>query len=334
MHFAPDSTGVPFKQPQLAVSGKTAAVTFGAGNTIYFASSADEGKTFSTPVKVAEPGVISLGMHRGPRIAISGSTIVISAVGGKEGKGKDGDLIAWRSTDGGKTWLHGVTVNDVPNAAREGLHTMAAGANNLLFAAWLDLRGKGTKLYGAISTDGGAHWEPNRLVYESPDGTICQCCHPSAVISPTGEIYVMWRNALGGSRDMYVGRSTDHGKTFHTAKLGQDTWQLNACPMDGGSVALDSRGQLQSAWRRADTIYDAEAGSQEIAIGKGKNPSMTYSANGPYIAWSEGANLMLRKPGQKDAQVLAEGTFVNLAGSGPVYAAWEDKGSITVQMVP
>jgi hypothetical protein len=334
--LSPDSTDVQYKQPQLAVSEKLVGVTFGSGNAIYFSSSTDQGKTFSKPVKVAEPGVMSLGMHRGPRIAISASAIVISAVAGKEGKGKDGDLLAWRSTDNGVTWSSGVKVNDVPGSAREGLHTMASGGGekNILYAAWLDLRSKGTKLYGAVSTDGGAHWGENLLVYESPDGTICQCCHPSATIGPLGDIYVMWRNALGGSRDMYIGRSTDNGKTYRTAKLGHDTWKLDACPMDGGALALDSRARIKSVWRREDTVFHAVPGGQEIALGKGKNASITYSVNGPYIAWSEGANLMLRTPTQKEPKVLAEGAYINLAGSGPVYAAWEDKGAIQLQLLP
>jgi hypothetical protein len=332
MRLAPESSDVQFRQPQLAVSGKTVALTFGSGNSIYFSSSSDEGKTFSKPVKVADPGVISLGMHRGPRIAYAGSTIVISAIAGKEGKGKDGDLIAWRSVDGGRKWSSGVKVNDAPGAAREGLHTMTA-SGDFLYAAWLDLRSKGTKLYGAVSTDGGEHWQENRLVYESPDGSICQCCHPSAAISSVGDVYVMWRNALGGSRDMYVGLSTDHGKTFHTQKLGQDTWQLNACPMDGGALVLDEKSKVKTVWRRADTIYQFAPGGQETAVGKGKNPSMAYAAAGAYIAWSDGANLMLQTPGAKEPVVLAEGSFVTLAGSGPVYAAWEDKGSISVHLL-
>jgi hypothetical protein len=143
----------------------------------------------------------------------------------------------------------------------------------------------------------------------------------------------MWRNALGGSRDMYVGLSTDHGKTFHTEKLGQDTWQLNACPMDGGALVLDERSKVKTVWRRADTIYQFAPGGQEIAVGKGKNPSMAYAAAGAYIAWSDGANLMLQTPAGKEPTVLAEGSFVTLAGNGPVYAAWEDKGAITVQLL-
>jgi len=335
IRVSPEDTRIEFKQPQIAVSGGTVGITFGAGNAVYFSSSADEGKTFSKPVKVSESGELSLGMHRGPRIAMAGSSIVISAVAGKQGKGKDGDLISWRTTNGGKTWSAGTRINDVVGSAREGLHTMAGGGEkNIFYAAWLDLRSTGTKLYGSVSTDGGEHWSPNSLAYESSDGTICQCCHPSAVIGPLGDIYVMWRNALGGSRDMYMGRSTDNGKTYINAKLGKDTWKIEACPMDGGAVALDSRAGIQSIWRRGNAIFHAVPGGQEIELGPGKNPSMTYSAYGPYLAWSVGTQLMLRTPTQKTAKVFAEGSYIQLAGTGPVFAVWESKGAILVERLP
>ena len=177
--FAPQVDSVPNRQPQLAIQGRQVALTFGAGNAIYFASSRDSGATWTKPIPVFSGGQLALGMRRGPRIAISGDAIVISAVVGVKGKGADGDLVAWRSVDGGRTWASGKTVNDVPSSAREGLHAMAAGGNNTLFATWLDLRKKGTRLYGSVSHDGGASWSANRLVYESPSGTVCQCCHPT-----------------------------------------------------------------------------------------------------------------------------------------------------------
>src|SRR5581483_10651378 len=199
----------------------------------------------------SDRGVLSLGMHRGPRIALVGKTIVISAVVGERGKGADGDLLAWRSLDNGNTWSEGVRINDVPAAAREGLHGMASDGKDLLFATWLDLREKGTRLYGSISRDGGATWSSNVLVYASPSGSVCQCCHPSAVIAPNGRISVMFRNELNGARDMYVVSSVDGGRSFTAAeKLGTDTWILNACPMDGGGITFDPNGQIATVWRR------------------------------------------------------------------------------------
>src|SRR2546426_962754 len=107
-----------------------------------------------------------LGRHRGPRVAISGNTLVVSAISSEAG-----DLMAWRSTDGGKSWLAPATINDTPKAAREGLHTMAADADGHMAAAWLDDRGgKGKRLYGAFSDDSGRTWSRNVVLYESPEG--------------------------------------------------------------------------------------------------------------------------------------------------------------------
>ncbi len=46
---------------------------------------------------------------------------------------------------------------------------------------WLDLREKGTVLYASKSMDHGETWSKNILVYRSPDGSICECCHPSII---------------------------------------------------------------------------------------------------------------------------------------------------------
>jgi hypothetical protein len=148
---------------------------------------------------------LSLGNHRGPRVAVAGDAVIVTAIAGTLGGGKDGDLMAWRSADGGRTWSPAVKVNDVDGAAREGLHAMAARGSTVV-TAWLDLRAKGTQLYASISSDAGRTWSRNILVYQSPSGTICQCCHPSLAITEAGEILVMFRNALDGHRDFYLAR--------------------------------------------------------------------------------------------------------------------------------
>jgi hypothetical protein len=332
-NIAPDGGKPEYRQPQLAADSKMVAVTFGAGAAIYFAASHDQGRTLSAPVKVAEAPILSLGRHRGPRIAITPSAIVISAVvGTKMPAGSDGNLKAWRSTDGGKTWSGGVTVNDEPAAAREGLHAMAAGAGGRLFAAWLDLRKKGTRLYGATSTDGGATWSKNVLVYESSSGTICQCCHPSVAIDAKGEIHVMWRNALDGNRDMYVASSADGGATFGSAeKVGAGSWKLDACPMDGGGLAVNRHGKLVSVWRRASDVFLAEPGSPEQRIETGKDAALAIGSSGVYAIWIGNGAVRARIPGKPEPVLLApQGAFPQLVAvpDGPVIAAWEDHGQI------
>ena len=55
-------------------------------------------------------------------------------------------------------------------------------------------------------------------------------------------VYVMFRNFLNGNRDLYLIQSDDTGATFGTAqKLGIGSWQLDGCPMDGGSISMDAQ---------------------------------------------------------------------------------------------
>src|SRR6185295_10354450 len=128
------------------------------------------------------------------RIAASNEAITITVIGGgsDDAGGKGGDVLAWSSHDDGETWQGPVRVNDVKDSAREGLHALASGPSGQLFCAWLDLREGGTKIVGSRSTDGGSTWSKNVLVYQSPDGHVCECCHPSAAFDSAGGVYVMW----------------------------------------------------------------------------------------------------------------------------------------------
>ncbi len=334
----PADVAVPYRQPQLAAGQGQVAMVFGGGSAIYFAPSRDQGRTFEAPVKVAELGALALGRHRGPRLAILKNALVVSAIVGERaatgahahGLPESGNLAVWRSTDRGATWKRTGTINDVPGAAREGLHAMVTGPDGSLFSGWLDLRAKGTQLYGARSTDGGLTWSKNTLVYSSPDGTICQCCHPSVSIDESGRIFVMWRNAVDGSRDLYLTSSTD-GQRFGAAqKLGTGTWKLNACPMDGGAFAV-VKGKVISAWRRDGDVFVAEGDAAETKVGTGKDVALVQGKRGTYVAWTQDANVQVLPP-KAAAPVLlgTAGGFVNLLAlpDGGVLAAWETNGSV------
>ena len=102
------------RQPQIAVDPRGKVyVVFGAENSIYCAISDDGGQSYGKPSKVGDAGVMSLGMRRGPRVAASEKAIVVAAVAGEQGRGRDGDLLTWRSADGGKTWTPAGHINGV-----------------------------------------------------------------------------------------------------------------------------------------------------------------------------------------------------------------------------
>ncbi|MEP7366684.1 MAG: sialidase family protein [Acidobacteriota bacterium] len=332
------------REPQMAATKSMVGLTFGAGKAIYFSASHDAGKTFSVPVKVAGAELLPLSRHRGPRLVMQGNTVVITAVTGRKlaegphahGLPADGDLWAWQSADGGTTWSKGVRINDVAGAPTEGLHALSASDDGVLFAAWLDKRSeKGTGLYGARSTDGGVTWTKNVRIYESPEGTICQCCHPSAAFGPGGEILVMWRNWIGGSRDMYLARSRDGVSFSKPEKLGNGTWPLNACPMDGGGLVV-AKGRIVTAWRREGEVYMASPGENEVRLGKGIDVSIAAGTDGVHAIWAGADGVVAYSPATKATRQLAEkGTFPNLVAlpGGGVLAAWEADGRIVVQAI-
>lgn len=327
----PPVESVPLRQPQIAMNGTAAVVAYGSGNEVYAAVSNDGGASFGKPVLVGTAGVMSLGRHRGPRVAIGKGSIVIAAIAGEKGKGQDGELYAWRSADGGRTWGQPVRVSDVPGAAREGLHALAASSNGTFFATWLDLRQKGTRLMGSVSRDNGATWSANFPVYESPDGHICECCHPSAAVGADGAIHAMFRNWLGGSRDMWLATSRDGGKSFTSRKVGDGTWALNACPMDGGGLAVKANGDVVTSWRREQKIYWTDGSAFHAPDWSGKDSALTLDAAGkPVIVWTEGMRLMLYDGAVRE--LAPHGAFGALAASGGnVLAAWESGKGISVQ---
>jgi len=314
------------KQPRLAVTreGLVAAV-YGEGSRILCRVSKDGGASFGLATRVAEVDKLLLGMRRGPQVAAAESSLVVTAIGGA------GDLLSWTSADEGRTWTGPTKVNDSPTSAREGLHGLAGGVAGAVHVVWLDLRDGPTKVFGARSADGGKTWGPNHAVYESPEKTVCECCQPTVAADDSGGVAVMWRNLLAGSRDMFLARSSDGGRTFSGGqKLGTGTWPLEACPMDGGGVAL-SGGDVATVWRREDVVYAASPGKEEEPLGKGRNAVVAFGPRGVMRAWQgAGGDIVLAAAGSPPVSV-GRGRFPAFGampgGGGPLLLAWEDPES-------
>ena len=219
------------KQPQVAVDARGRIyIAFGRGNTVRLASSTDGGRTYD--VNTVGDGRLARARHapraarrrhgrfdrrhrhrgarregarrRCPRLALGGRGEDL----GRADPGECGRRLRPRGP---------------PRHGRR--------PRGRVFCTWLDLRNEKMEVYGALSKDGGATWEPDALVYRSPDGSVCECCHPSAAFGPDGTLHVMWRNSLKGARDLYLANSSDGGKTFGAAeKLGRGTWPLEGLP--------------------------------------------------------------------------------------------------------
>ncbi len=278
------------KQPQaFASTDGTVDVVFAIGDEIRLTTSRDHGATFTSAKAVIRCPNMPAGMRRGPRVVRTKSALVVTAIGGKQGKGRDGDVLAWHSTDNGATWSDAVMVNDAPDAAREGLHGMTASANGEAWCVWLDLRNGKSEIYTAVSSDDGQTWQGNVRAYRSPDGSVCECCHPSIISGTKSGVTVMFRNSLSGQRDMFLTGSDDGKKFTSGRKLGKGSWKLNACPMDGGMLASDGKDGLVTVWRRDNQVFATlGSGTTEKLLGPGQQPWAAWSAAGPVIVWTAG----------------------------------------------
>ncbi|MBC7891340.1 MAG: exo-alpha-sialidase [Sphingobacteriaceae bacterium] len=307
----------------------TLHLTFGRSDTIFYAASTDGGLSFTKPVAAGILPDLVAGAKRGPQVAANGQFVVITAVN------QAGNLFAYRLDRPRGTWQAGGALNDVSDVAKEGFQGLAVGGDGTFHAAWLDLRGdRHNKIAGTISTDGGMTWKANRVLYRSPDSTVCECCQVS-VAAQGQHVYVQFRNFLNGSRDLHLLHSADGGRTYEPAqKLGQGTWKLKACPMDGGRVALTPDAQPLTVWRREGTIYFCKPGQLEQAVAEGRNCTLTATANGPLLAWETRGTLFV-KPSQREAVAVGEGQLPNLAATGSsAVCAWEQTGQVVVATLP
>jgi hypothetical protein len=104
--------------------------------------------------------------------------------------------------------------------------------------------------------------QPPQDVYHStiaPDGRIvenviatgvCFCCKTAVAVGARGAVYAAWRHIFPGSmRDIAFARSMDGGRSFEPlVRVSEDKWELNGCPEDGPSIAVDQAGTIHIAW--------------------------------------------------------------------------------------
>ncbi len=316
------------QMPAIAIdNAHTLHLVFGTGDSVLYSSSSDNGVSFTSPVVVSVvPKLFDFAM-RGPQIAVTHTGVIITACT------ELGNIYAI-TKEGNGTWSQPVRVNDVDTIAKEGLMALGADGQNA-FATWLDLRGnKRNKIYGAASDDGGKTWSKNVMVYTSPDTTVCECCKPSAIVKGN-DVYVMFRNWISPNRDMYLAHSVDGGKTFAAAeKLGQGNWALNGCPMDGGGLALNTAGIVQTVWRREAEVFAATPGKPETRIGDGKGCTIETVGDKNVYAWSENGEIVVLDD-KLQKRIIGKGSLPKLKALDEhhIICVWENDKKVHAAII-
>ncbi|WP_242916471.1 sialidase family protein [Pontibacter liquoris] len=319
------------KQPNAAIAvNGTIRVAFGKENVIYTMASTDNGQHFSAPEQVAILPDMQLGMARGPQIASSKNYSLITAMD------KAGNIYSYQLNHSTGKWTAVAKANDTADSAPEGLMALTADDNDRFYAVWLDIRGnEKNKVYFSSLNGGKTAWAANKLVYTSPDESVCECCKPNITFNHN-KLTISFRNWLNGSRDIYYTSSTDKGKTFTAPeKFGQGTWKLEGCPMDGGGLAINDKGQVSSVWQRKGEIFFCQQNQPEQQVATGRSCALTQTGDHTSIVWQQEGQIKLKDLSTNTIATLGKGNTprVYTLANGKTFCLWENDGTVQHKVI-
>ena len=314
----------PGEQPQLSLDAKgIIRLVYGEGEKIFYSVSFDHGISFSKPTVIGEISGMHLGMTRGPQLASSKDYSIVTAMDRK------GDIHSFRLDHQKKTWSITKNVNDVEGSAPEGLMSVTADESNNFYAVWLDAReDKNNKITFSMLTKNGS-WSKNKIVYKSPDKTVCECCKPSIAIRDKN-VSLMFRNWINGSRDLHLITSSDGGAKFgNVRKLGNGTWKLKGCPMDGGGLLMDDKNVIHTVWQREGVVYYDQPNQAENKIADGRSCGL-FGSSTPFMTWQKDGRIYGHSLNDESEINIGEGTAVSVIqlSNKVFFAAWEHEEKI------
>jgi len=220
--------------------------------SLFYLKADAETKTLSSPIRVNGLEEQVAAVHQSPSLALgrNGEVYLTWSAPHPQANGKPFTslLRLSRSSDGGRTFVPSVAVNDDSVVTNHSFDTVTVGRDGAVHVAWIDAREgkKDPATFTARSSDGGRTVEKNVRV----DDNTCVCCRTALAEAPDGTLYLAWRKILeGGVRETVVARSKDGGQTFSSPVIvGNDRWVFPGCPHRPASIGVDKQGRLYVVW--------------------------------------------------------------------------------------
>jgi Neuraminidase (sialidase) len=278
-----------------------------ANGVVSVAQSADLGKSFSPPVKIAEHGKsLDAGADARPQIVADKQGNVFLAYAFFKDANWNAQINTVRSTDEGKTFTSPVSL--VNDSSSQRFPSVLIKPDDSIFISWIDKRlvaaakqGGEKRLGGSIaysfSQDGGKTFRAERFANESS----CECCRIGGSLDLKGNPVVAYRAIFpGGIRDQASQVILEKGAE-PIRRVADDDWKTDACPHHGPSIAVSGTGKFHVAWytqgsKRSGVFY-ANSSNQGISYSKpsrvgteGANVSRPYlyaSGQQVWLVWKE-----------------------------------------------
>ncbi|WP_215394070.1 sialidase family protein [Polynucleobacter sp. TSB-Sco08W16] len=224
------------------------------GGGVSVAQSTDLGKTFSTPVVVAQHGKsLDAGADARPQILADASNNVFLAYAFFKDASWNAQINIARSIDGGKSFSTPKSL--VNDGSSQRFPSAVIRPDGSIFIAWIDKRlvadakkvGQqrlGGSIAYAFSNDAGSTFSPEKIANE----TSCECCRIGASLDPQGGVGIIYRAIFpGGIRD-HATQIINPAGAEKIRRVSYDDWKTDACPHHGPTIAISNSGKIHVAW--------------------------------------------------------------------------------------
>ena len=279
--IALDIAGRSGANPSVTARGEFVAVSWSAAASgamdVFLAVSRDGGRRFSAPVQVnTVAGQARVSGEMPPRVALVPRTgakdpdvVVVWTVK----TGNDWQLLQARSTDGGAHFGAASTVTGSEAPGARGWQAVDVDAQGKVHVLWLDHRDAAAAPMthqhdaNAPKPDPTERAKLSRLYYATLGGSarsvtssVCYCCK-TALVHEGAWTFAAWRQVYPGSiRDIAFSATRDGGRTFTApVKISDDRWQIDGCPDNGPTLAVDAKQQVHAVWPTVEAGSDASA---------------------------------------------------------------------------
>lgn len=246
-------------------------MVYGLEHHAYYVRSADNGATFTAPVKVNDSGRVETKMgERGPKLALGTEGVVHVVWMDEWAPGVKTYVRYSRSADGGKSFepvrslssmsgIDGVTVAaDGQGNVVSFWHVMAEPEPQVKSATWL---------FTARSSDNGATFQSDeKVAISNLSGLACSMCMMRARAGADGNVWLAFRSAENSIRDFYVLKGRIAENRFTAFRVNEDNWKIDFCPMCGPELTFAANGRSLCAFMSRDNVYWAIADSPESAF--------------------------------------------------------------------
>jgi hypothetical protein len=272
------------------------------------------GGVVDAPVRVNDrPGDGAVRNENPPKVAIAPNDDVY-VVWASERERWKGNIRFARSVNGGKTFEPAIDLNSdaFQQPISRAFESITVDAKGRIFVAWIDERTKtaldrAAEIWLVTSEDHGKTFSHDRKILSD----VCECCRIALAVDSTGRIYLSYRLVPSTGpmlRDIAVARSDDGGNTFKPSVVSHDGWELNACPIDGATMTIDSADRIHVVWFTQT----------------GEMPRL-------YIAWSVDHGASFSKPALFDSsQKLAKHAHIVAVPGNRVLLAWDDVNGASI----